>query len=556
MTIGAATPSPWRIVQHSRSGRSRRWSLPVALGVTAALLWPLVGLTSPAGAHAVVVSTSPPPGATLDEAPVEVSVTFDEPVAVEADSIVVIDADGEVVSAPAEVQGTTISAVVDLPGDGWYAVSWWTVSTDGHPVSGAWTFRVGEGEELAPAGLEDRALAASRPGDAARWTFYSTQWGSTLAAAITVGTLFVALLARSLERVQRLAIGACAAGATLAVLAAGSNGPYSSVSAAWFAGPASDQYLARAVLLLVVLAVVLATRSRPADTPEPSRPVLARAAPVLLAAVALGVPVLSGHASSEGVGAVMAVSAHMVVAGAWLGAIPALLLLVQRRDPHAHEVLHRFSRAAAWLLVATLMLGATGTWLLTGGLTNATQSWGWALFAKFALLGVAIVAGAWNRWNVVPRVSELPTAQATTAMRVEALALIAIVAASVALTHNGPPSADAASQRGPAIVDAMVEDDLRLQVIVDPATVGPNDLHVFVLDDNGLPASIEELTLTLASDEVGIAPIEQPLSDLGAGHYSGRTDDMGIAGIWELHVVIRPDTFTQTEHREDIVVAG
>ena len=556
MRIDAATSRSEPVQPREHTAGRWRWSLLVALVVTAAALWPLVSLASPVGAHAVVVSTSPPPGATLDEAPAEVSVTFNEQVTVEADSIVVIDADGEVVSAPAEAQGTTISAAVDLPGDGWYAVSWWAVSTDGHPVSGAWTFRVGEGEEPAPAGLEDRALAASRPGDAARWTFYLTQWGSTLAAAITVGTLFVALLAGSLGRVQRLAVGASGAGAALAVLAAGSNGPYASVSTAWFAGPASDEYLARAVLLLVVLAVVLATRGRPADESESSRPVLARAAPVLLAAMALGVPVLSGHASSEGGGAVIAVSAHVVVAGAWLGAIPALLLVVQRLDPHAHQVLHRFSRAAAWLLVATLMLGATGTWLLTGGLTNATQSWGWALFAKFALLGVAIVAGAWNRWNVVPRVSELPATQATAAMRVEALALIAIVAASVALTHNGPPSADATGDRGPAIVDTMVEEDLRLQVIVDPARVGPNDLHVFVLDGDGLPASVEELTLTLRSEEVGIAPIEQPLSDLGAGHYSGHTDDLGIAGTWELHVVIRPDTFTLTEHREDIVVFG
>jgi copper transport protein len=521
-----------------------------ALAGAVALLAP----ASPLAAHAVLISANPPPGSLLEEAPAEVTVTFSEVVTAEADSIVVIDAEGTVVSSPAEGRGTSVSATLDTGATGWHAVSWWVVSTDGHPVSGAWTFRIGDGDDEAPDGLEDRAAAAARSSEVARWAYYLTQWASTLAAIVTVGCAFVALVLGVRPSIVGLWLSAAGAGAVWSVAAAAANGPYASVSGTVFGGPASDHYMGRALLLAVATGLVIALRGRH-RTPERSTPTTARLAMLTLTLGALGLPVLVGHTSTEGTVATAAVIAHLAVAGAWLGATPAMLLVV-RHGPSRSADLAAFSRAATWLLAGTVVAGGASVQLLTGGFGNATQSWGWTLFVKIALVGVAITAGAWNRWNVVPHADELPLPRATSALRIEVLALVGIVAASIALTHNGPPSIESPAARGPAIIDVTTDDQVRIQLIVDPARVGANDLHLFLLDGIGMPIDVEEVTLTLASESLGVGRIDQELSNLGAGHYSGRTDDLGLAGDWEVHVVVRPDRFSQVEVRETIRVSG
>ena len=50
--------------------------------------------------------------------------------------------------------------------DGAYIVDWRVISADGHPISGAWTFRVGEGGAAAPDDLVERARAGLEPSTA------------------------------------------------------------------------------------------------------------------------------------------------------------------------------------------------------------------------------------------------------------------------------------------------------------------------------------------------------------------------------------------------------
>lgn len=527
-----------------RTSRRGRVATAVAALVAAVAL---LGPASPLAAHAVLLSASPPPGSLLETPPAEVTVTFSEPVSAEADSIVVIDAEGTVVSGPAEGRGATVVAPLESADTGWHAVSWWAVSDDGHPVSGAWTFRIGAGDDTAPDGLEDRAAAASRASTTARWTFFVSQWASTLAAVVVVGTAFVALVLGLRRVLVPLWLASACAGALLSLLAAGSNGPYASVSGDWFGGPASDHFVGRA-LLLAVVAVLVGVLGRRAGTDDRPVPPSARLAVALLAAGALAVPVLVGHTSTAGTVATVAVMAHLVVAGSWLGATPAMLLVVARGTSRARD-LATFSRAATFLLAATVVGGATAVQVLTGGLGNATPSWAWALFAKVALVGVAVTAGAWNRWNVVPRADELPRPEATIALKVEALALVGVVVASMALTHNGPPSTELLDESGPVVVD-VTEADVRVQFILDPGRVGTNDIHLFLLDEVGMPIEVEEVTVSIESEALGVGRIEQPLTRLGAGHHTGSTGDLGRAGEWEVHVVVRPDPFSQVEVRE------
>lgn len=539
----------------------------LALALVAVLAWPLVGPPSAVDAHAVVVSVSPPPGSLLESAPGEVVVNFNEPVSVDDRSIVVIDADGNQVSGPAVSGGATVTAPLDAGTTGWHAVSWYAVSADGHPVSGAWTFRVGDGDAAAPEGLEQRAAAASQPSEVSRWAFYLAQWLSTIAAVVVVGSLFVALLSPDGVARWKLAVCTATVGAAASALAAGLNGPYASVGSGWFDGPATGEYLLRAVALATVVIGLAATAPRrPSPRPRPVGAVL-----VALAAAGLAMPALTGHASAEGTTATVAVMAHLAVAGCWLGGIPALLLAVQRREPDASALLARFSRAATWVLAATIVGGLSATWALTGGPGNVSQTWGWALFVKVSLIGVAVTAGAWNRWNVVPHLGDsgavgdrsdpdaearpAPVAEARPALAIEALALVGVVIASIALTHNGPPQTAPGADRGPVVIDEVLEGDVRLQLIVDPARVGANDVHLFVLDTGGMPLDVAEVSTTIRSDAAGIGRIEVPFTNLGAGHYTTRIDDFGIVGTWQVEVVVRPDSFTEVVLADEVEIA-
>ncbi|WP_324276410.1 copper resistance CopC family protein [Blastococcus brunescens] len=129
----------------------RSWFLLVAL---VAVWLGSVATAAPAAAHATLVSTDPGEGARLDAVPSEVTLEFSEGVSLGAGYARVLGADGERVdTGAAAVDGRvlTIPLRADLPDDG-YLVTYRVVSADSHPISGAYSFVVGDGELVSAAG--------------------------------------------------------------------------------------------------------------------------------------------------------------------------------------------------------------------------------------------------------------------------------------------------------------------------------------------------------------------------------------------------------------------
>lgn len=120
----------------------------------AALLAALVALLllAPAGAasaHDQLTGSEPADGATVDEPPEEVVLTFSGEIAELGAQVVVADPDGATVSdGDPEVVGTEVTQalVADLPA-GDYDVTWRVTSEDGHPISGTFGFTVAEGAD-------------------------------------------------------------------------------------------------------------------------------------------------------------------------------------------------------------------------------------------------------------------------------------------------------------------------------------------------------------------------------------------------------------------------
>lgn len=109
------------------------------------------GVAAPASAHTSLRSSSPADGATLTTPPGEVRLEFDERLASSPLAVAVTLAGTRVESGPARADGAAVVTPVTLPGPGAYTVAYRVVAGDGHPVQGTVRFRVNGSAAPAPA---------------------------------------------------------------------------------------------------------------------------------------------------------------------------------------------------------------------------------------------------------------------------------------------------------------------------------------------------------------------------------------------------------------------
>lgn len=180
------------------------------------------------------------------------------------------------------------------------------------------------------------------------------------------------------------------------------------------------------ISLLTVLAVFLSRYSRTGDRPHFYR--LA----CVLAGVALVTLAWNGHAAAgEGVTGAMRLAAgiaHLLAAGAWIGAIAAFLLILARRSTLANichlrllwRSLHAFARTGTVLVGVLVVTGAFHYGDLTGWSTAFLfhSEHGRLLVFKLVLFIAMLSLAALHRWRLVPRLGkDIETSDASHAVR-------------------------------------------------------------------------------------------------------------------------------------------
>ena len=134
-------------------------------------------------------------GETLPTSPGSVAVTFNERVTAPAGAIRVFDTAGTRVDS-GSVESTEggarlVGALDEGLRNGTYIATWRAVSADGHPISGAFVFHVGE-----PGASVDESLIASLVGDAQGRTAAVAagvaRWASYLASLVVIGAFVFA----------------------------------------------------------------------------------------------------------------------------------------------------------------------------------------------------------------------------------------------------------------------------------------------------------------------------------------------------------------------------
>ena len=490
--------------------------------------------------------------------------------------------------------------------DGTYTATYRVISADTHIVYGGLVFDIGHAgaaPKITVAGLIGRneagevtriafgvvraldylSLALFIGGLAFAWL----AWGPALASAGGEGSRWAVAAAACAGRIGRLLAVAVVTGALVSVLGVLLQGASAAGVSLWSSLKASvlentlesrfgQVWAGRAVDWLLIGAVLLGARAlgaRPVPTVEASSdrselPALRRPGAALVVLLALGcaylaiTPALAGHASIQSPTGVFFGSdvVHVLAASIWVGGIACLLVALPAATRRLEEgersrlllaTLARFSPVALGSVVA---IGATGVVQAyidvrsVDGLLHTT--YGQLILVKTALLLALIGLGWLNRRRVIPALKRLVAAGsapgatgllARRTMRGELALMVCVLGVTAALVSYAPPIDTA---NGPFSTNTKLG-SAELEMTVEPARVGPNTVHLYLINaSTGAPyTATKELTASalLPAKHIGPLPLKATLA--GPGHYILNSAVLSPGGTWELKIVNRVSEF-------------
>ncbi|WKD31126.1 copper resistance CopC/CopD family protein [Streptomyces xanthophaeus] len=464
---------------------------PTVLALVAALfaLFALIlGGAGPAFAHAGLSGSDPAEGSVLETAPKQLTLTFTESVSFSEDSLRVLSPENERANPrPAQhADGKENTARVELPDKlprGTYTVAWRVVSADGHPISGAFVFSIGQ-----PSGTT-AVVATGSPEDTAAGRLYGFfRYVAYSGLALLVGAAAFVLVcwptAGAVRPVRRLlAVGwAALVASTVALLLL--RGPYETAGELTSAFDPSQ--LGRTVTgrpgialiaRLVLLAVAAVLLRRPAlrldrdDDGSPPRDLGAGVRPGgAVLALALAFTWASAEHASAGIQVPLAIPVavlHLLAMGVWLGGLITLAVLLRRRGPGSRDIpasaIGRFSTLAFTAVAVLVGTGMYQSWRQVGSWEAlSTTSYGRTLAVKIAAVVLVLCAASFSRRWTARLVHQAPPAAEPQAVPepelVSAVRTGGAPPSPVTPDHSGTPDAPAGGgpgdATGPPVFDA------------------------------------------------------------------------------------------------------
>jgi copper transport protein len=490
-------------------------------------------------------------------------------------------------------------------GKGSYTATYRVISADSHPVSGGLVFSYGKATATGST-VSELLAQQGRVGNVTKVAYGVLRGVQYASIALAVGTVFF-LIFLWLPALSRVAGGSAqwreaserfAAGARTVLLLAVVAGVVSSLAGIVFQGATAAGVTFWSALDSQIIEDVMGTRfgtiwgirtlvwlglgAALLGTLSPARwPVLRPAsvgatglAParfgrtaLLLLALPLGYlvisPALSGHAHLEKPTAVLvpANGIHVLAMSIWVAGLAMMLFVLpqatRRLEPPDRTrllaaTLTRFSPVAFTAVIALLATGLTQSWFEVEKLDNLLDTaFGRAALIKFGLLvGPLMALGAYNQRRLLPRLRHAAAGGATPgrdglllrrSIRTE-VALLAVVLGVTAALVSYAPSGSVSS--GPQSETASLG-PADLQLTVDPARVGPNQMHVYLTDKKtGAQYNrVKEMNVALLLPAEKLGPLKVDTRKAGPGHYVMNGALFGVAGDWEVKVTARVSEF-------------
>jgi copper transport protein len=311
-----------------------------------------------------------------------------------------------------------------------------------------------------------------------------------------------------------------------------------------------------------------------------------------LGAVYLAItPALAGHASVQSPTWAFFPSdvLHVLAASVWVGGIACLLLALpaatRRLEPPARSslllaTLQRFSPIALAAVIAIAATGVLQAYIDVRSVHALVHTtYGVLIIAKTVLLLALIGLGWINRERVLPALRRIvgvgagPGGTGSLARRTmsrESLLMLCVFGVTAALISYAPPI-DAASGSAAMSGQAMSGQAMsgqgsmtsqpktthqplatkttigpaQLEMTVAPARVGPNTVHLDLINANtGSPfTQTKELTVTARLPAEGIGPLVLHSHLAGPGHYILSSVELVPGGTWQFELTDRVSEF-------------
>jgi len=245
-------------------------------------------------------------------------------------------------------------------------------------------------------------------------------------------------------------------------------------------------------------------------------------------------------------------TAHLIAAGFWLGALPALALLLAQgsREPGWSAVVivaaRRFSVVGIVCVAALLVSGAVNAWnLLAGPRDLVATDYGRLVLIKIGLFAAMVGIAAFNRYLLTPRLSA-PAAQralernslAETALGLCVLVLVGALGTIAPTAHVHISSSEIPPDA--AFVHIHTEQAMA-DVTIDPGRTGRvrATIHVSREDFSEFPA--KAVSLALDPPAGGAKPVERAALRMPDGTWQADGIEIPQRGIWTVRVTVTPE---------------
>lgn len=535
----------------------------------AALIALVLLLAVPAAAlgHATLVRTTPGSSGVVNTPPKTVTLEFSEPVEPRFASVSVTDAPGnQLADGRPTAEGNTLVVPLKDLGEGWYLVYWRVVSTDGHPIRGAFTFAVGPNPGPTP-----EFVIPSISETAATPDLVTARWIVLLAAMAAIGLVVMRLFTARPATHRRGLTKAFGVASAVALVVAP---VYLVMSTAQFSlrsafdlgevlplldGTEFGRGFLRLELCFALFVAAAAIAIWLDDPARPRRTIadlLATTGALLAAAGVLFIPGTSGHpgtAEPRGL-AIVLDAVHLGAGSVWLGGLIGLIILW--RTQQLALVVQRFSSVAVWTVG---VLVATGIWASIVHLPTLASLWetgyGQWLLVKIGLLLGAVTLAAVNQLRTKPRLLR-GERQPSRFVSGEVVLIAGAVFAAAIVTSLAPPAKAIAeigkpvAEVGPGPVDKTVESngyELTFGIAPNRAAT-QNEVSITVRKD-GEPVTGATVTESFAMLDMEMGRQEYELTETAPGTYTRETSALVMAGRWGLSVRVAPpggEPFTVT----------
>ncbi|MBN9392314.1 MAG: copper resistance protein CopC/CopD [Chloroflexi bacterium] len=296
---------------------------------------------------------------------------------------------------------------------------------------------------------------------------------------------------------------------------------------------------------------------------------------------------------------------HLAAVSIWLGGVASLVLILAavlaaakpgsgNRTKLITTVLGPFSKLILSSVIALIVTGLVASMREIDSLTTLLTTWyGQALLIKVGLFVFTLFLGAGAFLVIQPRLAGFawtgsavrkgpgsPAAgrlifQFRQIIVIESILLVVVLVSVGVLTSLAPPrntpvttaQSGPSGAPGPAVSPETETDlelsgtagDYRLDMIISPAEVGPNNFMLYVLDNrSGQPvADFKTARLQYSSDGGTLINFDlENATSIAPGFYQGVNELLTKGGKWQMKVILQKPGVSDVEYTFEFEVKG